>query len=63
MENKPLSNSALAESRHLRGNCSRRGGGGGRWWGEGGEEDGEREGGQEGGRQWPSDYLLDESRR
>ena len=66
MENEPLSNSALAESRHLRGNCSRRGGGvgvGGVLGGRVARRMGEREGGQEGGRQWPSDYLLDESRR
>lgn len=54
MENEPLSNSALAESRHFRGNCRRRGGGGRVPRGMG-----KREGGQEGGRLWPSDYLLD----
>lgn len=48
MENEQLSNSALTESRHLRGNC-RRG------WVAGGMG----EGGREGGRQWPADYLLD----
>lgn len=54
MENKPLSNSARAESRHLRRNCRRRGG-----EGRVARGIGEPEGGQEGGRQWPSDYLRD----